>query len=111
MQADILRYCAEHTQKYNDEINFNLVLPETYLKENNKETENRHDWKPKEPLKIIYKLEAWKHYKKARYISKQLADQIAYSDKKNQIDSIQLGLALNYAVFLWEIVQSPEQKK
>jgi len=42
------------------------------------------------PLKIVYKDEAWKHYKKARFISKRLADKIAYSDNKetNQIDSI-----------------------
>lgn len=65
-------------------------------------------------LKIAYKEEAWKHYKKARFISKELADKIAYSDnknQKNQIDSIQLGLALNYAVFLWEIVRTNDMKK
>lgn len=30
---------------------------------------------------------------------------------QNQINSIQLGLGLNYAVFLWEIVGDPVQKK
>ena len=31
--------------------------------------------------------------------------------KHKQINPIQLGLGLNYSVFLWEIVQTPEQKK
>ena len=62
---------------------------------------------------MIFKDEAWKHYKKALFIGKKLADKIALSEQKdqNQINSIQLGLGLNYAVFLWEIVGYPDQKK
>lgn len=33
MQADIYRYMAEHTQKYTDNIDFHMVLPETYISE------------------------------------------------------------------------------
>ena len=62
-------------------------MPETYIQEQKKKNPN---WALEQPLKIVYKEEAWKHYKKARFISKKLADQIAYSEPKinNEIDSI-----------------------
>lgn len=33
MQADIYRYMAEHTQKYTDKIEFEQVLPISYIQE------------------------------------------------------------------------------
>lgn len=122
MQADIYRYMAEQTHKDTEDIDYRDILPKKYLKEyyeknkeNPKDYENEKIGKDdiKEQLKVIYKDEAWKHYKKARFIGKRLADKIALSEQKdqNQINSIQLGLGLNYAVFLWEIVGYPEQKK
>ena len=64
-------------------------------------------------LKQVYREEAWKHYKMARFVSKKREDDIALSGSKQaiEIDAIQLGLALNYAVFLWEIIETPEWKK
>jgi len=31
MQADIYRYMAEQTQKYNDEVDYRDILPRIYL--------------------------------------------------------------------------------
>lgn len=59
----------------------------------------------------IYKEEAWAHYKKARYISKKHGNKLALQSLKHEIDAVQLGLALNYAVFLYEVVGSADQKK
>lgn len=119
MQADIYRYMAEQTQKYNDDVDYREILPKKYLEEvkqeyalNLEEKIGSKEFKDKQ-LKMIFKDEAWKHYKKALFIGKKLADKIALSEQKdqNQINSIQLGLGLNYAVFLWEIVGYPDQKK
>ena len=111
MQADIYRYMAEHTQKFNDPFVPEEVLPQKYI---DSCPESEREKLKSTPLKTIYKEEAMIHYKKARFISKRQADKIALQDssgKPNEINSVQLGLGLNYAVFLWEIVQTPDQKK
>ena len=87
------------------------VLPQKYI---DSCPESEREKLKSTPLKTIYKEEAMIHYKKARFISKRQADKIALQDssgKPNEINSVQLGLGLNYAVFLWEIVQTPDQKK
>ena len=33
MQADIYRYMAEQTQKYNDDVDYREILPKKYLEE------------------------------------------------------------------------------
>jgi len=38
---------------------------------------------PDDKLRWIYKDEAWKHYKKAMFIGKKLADKIALSEMKD----------------------------
>ena len=86
MQADIYRYMAEQTQKYNDDVDYREILPKKYLEEvkaeyslNLEEKIGSKEFKDKQ-LKMIFKDEAWKHYKKALFIGKKLADKIALSE-------------------------------
>ena len=68
-------------------------------------------------MNFIYKSEARKHYKKALYISKLWGDRIptiedaAERKSQSEINSIQLGLGLNYSVFLYEIDGMQDSKK
>lgn len=82
MQADIYRYLAQHTKG---------------------EEKNR------------YRDKAWAHYKYAEKLSENLktvrASHFDVSKQKDMIESVRVGLVMNYAVFLYEVVQTEDQKK
>lgn len=85
LEADIYRYLAEHTQNYIDPRSKNQEEDQTGVFRNQCKN-NAHN-----------------AYREAKFIQQQLSDFYAVNNK-DEIDSVRLGLYLNYAVFLWEIV-------
>ena len=56
-----------------------------------------------------YKDRASDLYKEAIYIQKEYVAMLLQNDKPEKIDSLRLGLYLNYAVFLYEVEQDKKE--